>query len=135
MTDIEKCQLVWKGKSETKRKNKLNRNFHSLEVIESINTPKFTEVWKNRLILGDNKLVIASLLDELSGKIKVIYIDPPFASGTTFKTSIRTGRIHEETSTLASHYPSVWSLTDRARPTVCRHTRRKLSRCSPVPTV
>ncbi len=103
MTDIEKCQLVWKGKSETKRKIKLNENFHSLEVIESINTLKSTEAWKNRLILGDNKLVITSLLDELSGKIKVIYIDPPFASGTTFKTSIRTGRINEETLTNSSN--------------------------------
>ena len=36
--------------------------------------------WRNKLIWGDNKYVLASLLDEFAGKVDLIYIDPPFAS-------------------------------------------------------
>jgi hypothetical protein len=34
--------------------------------------------WRNRLIWGDKKYVLPSLLDELGGKVNLIYIDPPF---------------------------------------------------------
>lgn len=40
--------------------------------------------WRNKLIRGDNLLVQASLLKEFAGKIDLIYIDPPFATGTDF---------------------------------------------------
>jgi len=36
--------------------------------------------WRNKLIWGDNKYIMASLLPEFAGKINLIYIDPPFAS-------------------------------------------------------
>ena len=35
----------------------------------------------NYLIWGDNKLVMSSLLPKFEGKINLIYIDPPFATG------------------------------------------------------
>ncbi|MFX1285741.1 MAG: site-specific DNA-methyltransferase [Promethearchaeota archaeon] len=90
MTVIKKCQLIWRGKSEAKGVG--IEKPHSLEVVESINTIKSSESWSNKLILGENKLVIASLLREFAGKINVIYIDPPFASGTTFKPSSKSGK-------------------------------------------
>lgn len=96
MTDIEKCQLVWRGKSNLEEKLKLIGKPHQFQVVESISKSVSTETWRNKIILGENKQVIECLLDEFSGKINVIYIDPPFATGTTFKTSIRKGRIHEE---------------------------------------
>lgn len=34
--------------------------------------------FRNLLIWGDNKLVMASLLKEFKGKVDLIYIDPPF---------------------------------------------------------
>jgi len=34
------------------------------------------------LIWGDNKYIMSSLLPKFAGKIKLIYIDPPFATGT-----------------------------------------------------
>ena len=40
--------------------------------------------FRNRLIWGDNKLVMASLLKEFKGKIDLIYIDPPFDVGADF---------------------------------------------------
>jgi adenine-specific DNA-methyltransferase len=39
------------------------------------------EDFRNRLIWGDNKLVMASLLKEFRGKIDLIYIDPPSTWG------------------------------------------------------
>lgn len=46
--------------------------------------------WRNKLIWGDNLLVEASLLRDFAGKIDLIYIDPPFATGAdfSFKTII-----------------------------------------------
>ncbi len=40
--------------------------------------------WRNRLIWGDKKYVLPSLLDEFAGKVNLIYIDPPFATGGDF---------------------------------------------------
>src|SRR5438552_8757591 len=37
--------------------------------------------FRNLLIWGDNKLVMASLLTEFKGRIGLIYIDPPFDVG------------------------------------------------------
>ncbi|MGI0015713.1 MAG: DNA methyltransferase, partial [Nitrososphaera sp.] len=44
----------------------------------------FDSGWKNKLIWGDNKYVIAALLQQYAGKIELIYIDPPFATGADF---------------------------------------------------
>lgn len=40
--------------------------------------------WRNRLIWGDKKYVLPSLLDEFAGKVNLIYIDPPFNVGADF---------------------------------------------------
>src|SRR5438132_369019 len=43
--------------------------------------------WRNRLIWGDKKYVLPSLLDDLAGKVNLIYIDPPFDTGADFSFS------------------------------------------------
>ena len=40
--------------------------------------------WRNRLIWGDKRYVLPSLLPELAGKVNLIYIDPPFDTGANF---------------------------------------------------
>jgi len=40
--------------------------------------------WRNRLIWGDKKYVLPSLLPELAGQVNLIYIDPPFDTGADF---------------------------------------------------
>lgn len=40
--------------------------------------------WRNRMIWGDKKYVLPSLLPEFAGKVDLIYIDPPFATGDDF---------------------------------------------------
>jgi len=43
--------------------------------------------WRNRLIWGDKKYVLPSLLPEFAEKIDLIYIDPPFDTGADFSFS------------------------------------------------
>ena len=40
--------------------------------------------WRNRLIWGDKKYVLPSLVPEFAGKVNLIYIDPPFDTGQDF---------------------------------------------------
>lgn len=47
--------------------------------------------WKNRLIWGDNFPVMGSLLKDFAGKINLIYIDPPFATGQDFSYQVKIG--------------------------------------------
>lgn len=51
----------------------------------------FDEGWKNKLIWGDNRLVMESLLERFAGKIDLIYIDPPFATGADFSFKAQIG--------------------------------------------
>lgn len=69
--------------------------------------------FRNRLIWGDNKLVLASLLAEFKGKIDLIYIDPPFDVGADFTMSLPIGdgkeTLDKEQSTIeAVAYRDMW---------------------------
>lgn len=44
--------------------------------------------WRNRLIWGDKKYVLPSLLSEFEGQVNLIYIDPPFFTGDNFSFRI-----------------------------------------------
>ncbi len=50
-------------------------------TLELFSQGKATD-WRNRLIWGDKKYVLPSLLPEFAGKVNLIYIDPPFFTGT-----------------------------------------------------
>jgi adenine-specific DNA-methyltransferase len=52
----------------------------SLDLFGSGRDPE----WRNRLIWGDKKYVLPALLSEFAGRIDLIYIDPPFATGADF---------------------------------------------------
>ena len=107
MTDLFEpdVELRWRGK-ETKVKT-VSLPFQTVEHIDLWGAqaseeqraafekmrqadPRW-EGWTNRLIWGDNKNVMASLLDEFEGQIDLIYIDPPFATGATFKAQVEVG--------------------------------------------
>jgi adenine-specific DNA-methyltransferase len=57
----------------------------TLELSSSGNDPE----WRNRLIWGDKKYVLPSLLPEFASKVDLIYIDPPFFTGTDQQIVIR----------------------------------------------
>ncbi len=46
----------------------------------------------NRLIWGDNLHAMAALLPDYRGRIALIYVDPPFASGSTYVQTVPLGR-------------------------------------------
>jgi len=119
MLEITKPELVWKGKYDNDGNLKpIEKPGHfPFQIVEVINKPRtgieeaqetlfeiwegkegnsFEEGWKNKLIWGDNKLVMSSLLDKFAGKINLIYIDPPFATGADFKLKIQVGENVEE---------------------------------------
>ena len=54
---------------------------HSLDMFAA---GRQTTDWRNRLIWGDKKYVLPSLLPEFAGKVNLIYIDPPFDTGANF---------------------------------------------------
>src|SRR5260370_17352680 len=54
------------------------------KMLETFVNGRKQAEWRNRLIWGDKKYVLPSLLREFGGKIKLIYIDPPFDTGADF---------------------------------------------------
>lgn len=73
--DTQSVQLNWAGKSAP-----VEYSPKAFKLIETLGKARHKD--RNRLYLGDNKDVTASLLkDGFAGKIKLIYIDPPFGIG------------------------------------------------------
>ncbi len=62
-----------------------------MELFEKQLGGRKRDDFRNRLIWGDNKLVMASLLKEFKGKIDLIYIDPPFDVGADFTMDVPIG--------------------------------------------
>lgn len=101
-------ELVWEGKyNEYGRRRELNvaELAMPMQRIETVDEPRshaqaqgtldmfekknpLRDDFRNRLIWGDNKLVMASLLQEFKGRIDLIYIDPPFDVGADFTMDV-----------------------------------------------
>jgi adenine-specific DNA-methyltransferase len=103
-------ELVWDGKYKNDKKQGPVRIALPFQTIETVNESaqdrqRSLELfatgrdasWRNRLVWGDNKYVLPSLLPELAGRVNLIYIDPPFSSGQDF-SYIATIPDHPETS-------------------------------------
>ncbi|MCX6910584.1 MAG: site-specific DNA-methyltransferase [Verrucomicrobia bacterium] len=106
-----KTELVWEGKYDeygNRRAVDIAGCAMPLQKIETIDEPrsraaaegqlalfekqsKRRDDFRNRLIWGDNKLVMASLLAEFKGKIDLFYIDPPFDVGADFTMDVPIG--------------------------------------------
>ena len=72
-----KLELTWVGKYE---ENKLEPRI----LIEDKEKSYGDSNSDNMLIHGDNLLAIKALENDYSGRIKCIYIDPPYNTGTAF---------------------------------------------------
>jgi len=136
--EIKKTELVWRGKydDEGRLVPVEKPGPYPFQIVESINEPRiekgdaskqgtlfdywkgdegstFEDGWKNKLIWGDNKFVMSSLLEKFAGKIDLIYIDPPFATGADFTVDVEIGEkgkeIHKEHSILEEKaYRDTW---------------------------
>jgi adenine-specific DNA-methyltransferase len=94
-------ELIWEGKYDKDgRKVSPLRVALPFQTVETVNESaqqrqvaldlfgrgRETE-WRNRLIWGDKKYVLPGLLAEFAGKVDLIYVDPPFATGDDFSFS------------------------------------------------
>lgn len=75
-----KLELTWVGKNE--KTNIEPRILIENKELSNIKMDKDTE---NMLIHGDNLLALKALEGKFAGKIKCIYIDPPFNTGSAFE--------------------------------------------------
>ncbi|UYI79684.1 MAG: site-specific DNA-methyltransferase [Fusobacterium varium] len=75
-------ELVWKGK-----KPYSDTRFFPAQLKERYGEEK--DGWINKIFWGDNLQVMAHLLRDYRGKIKLIYIDPPFDSKADYKKTIK----------------------------------------------
>jgi adenine-specific DNA-methyltransferase len=96
-------ELIWGGKYDSNGRRvapvRISLPFQTVETVnesaqERQRTLDFfaaerTADWRNRLIWGDKKYTLPALLDEFAGKVDLIYIDPPFATGQNFSLPIR----------------------------------------------
>jgi len=108
--DKREVELVWNGKS-----SEVCNIVLPFQVIEQVDEPRVEKQskwdntlfdfrgrqlkgWTNKLIWGDNKLILSSLKNgplheeiEKQGGLKLIYIDPPFDVGADFSMDIEIG--------------------------------------------
>lgn len=83
--------LVWPGKREPPKD--VRPSAVSLEILEILGEPvdrspaTDASAWRNKLVFADNRRAIPPLLETFAGKVDLIYIDPPFGTGTDFNVS------------------------------------------------
>ena len=95
-------ELLWEGKyDKTSGKRapipKLALPFQTIETVNEDTRARMRSLslfedgepsdWRNRLIWGDKKWVLPSLLPEFASQVDLIYIDPPFDTGADFSFS------------------------------------------------
>ena len=80
----QKLELTWVGKDERPKLEPRiliedpNKSYHA-KVRHSAN-----DIFDNILIKGDNLLALKALEQDYAGKVKCIYIDPPYNTGSAF---------------------------------------------------
>ncbi len=81
----QKLELTWIGKNTAPRLEPRilledsSKSYHSAHRISN------RDLFGNRLIFGDNLLALKALEQEFTGRVKCIYIDPPYNTGSAFE--------------------------------------------------
>ncbi|WP_375638396.1 MULTISPECIES: site-specific DNA-methyltransferase [unclassified Bartonella] len=81
----QKLELIWIGKEKRPKLEPrilledLEKSYHASHQISS------QDIFDNKLIFGDNLLALKALEQEYMGKVKCIYIDPPYNTGNAFE--------------------------------------------------
>ena len=88
---MQRLELTWPGKEDRfnpeprilleDKKKSYSRSAEQTDLLDSAVKPTFD----NMLIHGDNLLALKALEQDYSGKIKCIYIDPPYNTGNAFE--------------------------------------------------
>jgi adenine-specific DNA-methyltransferase len=80
----QKLELTWVGKdTRTKLEPRIlledaSKSYHAKHRISE------NDIFDNQLIFGDNLLALKALEAEFTGKVKCIFIDPPYNTGSAF---------------------------------------------------
>lgn len=98
-------ELHWTGKRPY-----TSTQYYPAQLKEVYRDPK--DGWMNKIFWGDNLQVMSHMLKEYRGKIDLIYIDPPFASGADYKKKIefKKKKAFSETSVFEEkQYGDIWN--------------------------
>ena len=80
----QKLELTWIGKEKRPKLEprilleEPERSYHAAQRVTE------GDLFDNRLIFGDNLLALKALEQEFSGKVKCVFIDPPYNTGNAF---------------------------------------------------
>jgi len=80
----QKLELTWIGKDKRPRLEPRilledpEKSYHAKHRVSD------NDIFDNRLIFGDNLLALKALEQEFSGKVKCVFIDPPYNTGSAF---------------------------------------------------
>lgn len=80
----QKLELTWVGKDTRPLLEprilleEANKSYHASQRIGE------GDLFDNRLIFGDNLLALKALEQEFSGRVKCVFIDPPYNTGSAF---------------------------------------------------
>ena len=80
----QKLELTWIGKeNQPKLEPRIllegaEKSYHASHRVTE------NDIFNNRLIFGDNLLALKALEQEFSGKVKCVFIDPPYNTGSAF---------------------------------------------------
>ena len=84
MTKKQRLELTWIGKDvRPKLEPRIlledpARSYHAKHRVTA------NDIFDNRLIFGDNLLALKALEQEFAGKVKCVFIDPPYNTGSAF---------------------------------------------------
>lgn len=85
MSKKQRLELTWIGKDERPRLEPRilledpDLSYHAAQRVTD------QDIFDNRLIQGDNLLALKALEQEFAGKVKCVFIDPPYNTGSAFE--------------------------------------------------
>ncbi len=84
MSSKQKLELTWIGKEKRPKLEPrilvegAERSYHARQRVSD------ADIFDNKLIFGDNLLALKALEAEFAGKVKCVFIDPPYNTGSAF---------------------------------------------------
>src|SRR5689334_324876 len=84
-------ELVWSGKYDAYgSRRRASLPVAALRTVEAggVSSDGDSSTQANRLIAGETQQALPALLAELAGQVNLVYIDPPFATGLDFTSTV-----------------------------------------------